>query len=142
MISSIIDKNLIASYLSANYQIGMGSNSIFLRVDQYSEPLAKFLAASRQPCAAIISAYNPFSQPFSNEENLAAHELLRDFLSRYSYPIIESLNTDPSERWPAEKSFCVLGQDLDASQSVGRHFNQNAIVWMDSHATPRLILLR
>lgn len=56
--------------------------------------------------------------------------------------MIESLNTDPSEIWPAEKSFFVLSLDLNASKSLGRQFNQNAIVWISNDAIPRLILLR
>ncbi|MDP1933801.1 MAG: DUF3293 domain-containing protein, partial [Nitrosomonas sp.] len=62
MIQSVISKNLIASYLCANYRIGTGPESISLRIDQYSEALAKFLISSGQSCAAIISAYNPYSR--------------------------------------------------------------------------------
>lgn len=142
MIQSIISKNLIANYLGTHYQIGHGPDSISLRINQYSEPLVKFLIASKQPCAAIISAYNPFSQLISNEKNLASHELLSNFLKNHSYSMIESLNTDPSEIWPAEKSFFVLSLDLNASKSLGRQFNQNAIVWISNDAIPRLILLR
>lgn len=142
MTQSVISENLIASYLCTNYQIGTGSDSISLRINQYSEPLAKFLTASKQACAAIISAYNPFSQLLSNEKNLASHRLLMNFLSSHSYPMIESLSTDSAEIWPAEKSFFVLGLDLNASKSLGQQFNQNAIVWIGSNAIPRLILLR
>ena len=142
MIQSVIAKNLIASYLCANYQIGAGPESISLRIDRYSKPLAKFLISSKQSCAAIISAYNPHSLRLSNEKNLAAHESLRNFLSRHSYPIIESLNLDPADSWPAEKSFFVPGLDLNTSQSLGEQYDQNAIVWINSDAIPRLILLR
>ncbi len=144
MIQSVIAKNLIASYLCANYQIGAGpdSDSISLRIDQYSEALAKFLISSEQSCAAIISAYNPYSLRLSNEENLAAHESLRDFLDRHSYPIIESLNLDLANSWPAEKSFFVSGLDLNNAQTLGQQYDQNAIVWINSDAIPRLILLR
>lgn len=142
MIQSVIAKNLIASYLRANYQIGAGPDSISLRINRYSEALAKFLISSEKSCAAIISAYNPYSLRLSNEKNLAAHESLRNFLDRHSYPIIESLNLDPADSWPAEKSFFVPGLDLNTAQTLGQQFDQNAIVWINSDAIPRLILLR
>lgn len=90
----------------------------------------------------MISAYNPCSQLQSNEDNLAAHESLKHYLSRHSYPMLESLNIDPTGIWPTEKSFFVPGLDLDTAKSLGRRFNQNAIVWIDGDAIPRLILLR
>ncbi|MBA3754777.1 MAG: DUF3293 domain-containing protein [Nitrosomonas sp.] len=141
MIQSVIAKNLVANYRATHYQIGTGSDSIFLRIDQYSESLAKLLATSQQSSAVIISAANPYSQQLSNEENLIAHESLRNFLRQHPYPMIESLNIDPTDLWPAEKSFFVLGLDLSTAKSLGQQFNQNAIVWI-SDAIPRLILLR
>jgi len=143
LIQSAIAKNLIDSYCCTNYQIDTGSDVISLKIDQYSEPLAKFLImSSGQSCAAIISADNPYSQRLSNEENLIAHESLRNFLRQHPYPMIESLNIDPTNLWPAEKSFFVLGLDLNTAKSLGQQFNQNAIVWIGSDAIPRLILLR
>lgn len=56
--------------------------------------------------------------------------------------MIESFNIDPAKLWPTEKSFFVLGLDLNTSKSLGRQFNQNAIVWIGSNAIPQLILLR
>lgn len=142
MIQSVIAKNLVASYLSANYQIGAGPDSISLKIDQFSDALAKFLNSSGHSCAAIISAYNPHSLQLSNEKNLTAHELLRNFLEHHAYPIIESLNLDPADNWPTEKSFFVPRMDLNTAQTLGQQFDQNAIVWINSDAIPRLILLR
>lgn len=122
--------------------MGTGTDVILLQIDQYSESLAKLLTASQQPCAAMISAYNPCSQLQNDAENSAAHESLKHCLSHHSYPMIESLNIDPTGIWPAEKSFFVPGLDLDIARSLGQQFNQNAIVWIGSDAIPRLILLR
>ena len=139
---SVIAKNLISGYRGTDYQIGADFDSISLRIDQYSEPFAKLLTASKHPCAAIISAYNPCSQLQSNEENLAAHESLKNYFGRHSYLMIESLNIDPTDLWPAEKSFFVLSLDLSTAKLLGQQFKQNAIVWIGSDAIPRLILLR
>ncbi len=137
----MIAKSLIASYRNTHYQMGTGTDAILLQIDQYSAALAKFLVASQQSGTAIISAYNPGSQLQSNEDNLAAHQSLKHCLNHHSYPMIESLNIDPADIWPAEKSFFVSGLDLDTARSLGRQFNQNAIVWIGGDAIPRLILL-
>jgi hypothetical protein len=142
MALSVIASNLITSYRRTYYRVGTDCNSISLHIDQYSESLAKLLTASKQLCAAILSAYNPYSQLTSNEENLATHEQLRNLLQHRAYPIIESLNIDPTDQWPPEKSFFVLGLDINTSRSIGQRFNQNAIVWIGKEAIPRLILLR
>ncbi|SEQ01580.1 DUF3293 domain-containing protein [Nitrosomonas ureae] len=139
---SVIASNLITSYRRTHYRVGTDCNSISLHINQYSESLAKLLTASKQSCAAIVSAYNPYSQLASNEENLAVHEQLRNLLQHRAYPIIESLNIDPIDQWLPEKSFFVPGLVLNTSRSIGQRFNQNAIVWIDNEAIPRLILLR
>jgi hypothetical protein len=142
LIQSTVASDLIESYRATSYQIGVNSDAIFLRIDRYSESLAKLLIASQQSCAVIISAYNPYSQLVSDEENQAAHESLRNCLSHHYYPVIESLNIDPANLWPAEKSFFVPGLDLNTARALGRQFNQNAMVWIGNDAIPRLILLR
>lgn len=141
-VSSTISNQLIASYAHADYRIGTATKCITLKIDQYSEPLAHFLATSNQSCAAIVSAFNPCSQLVSDAENIATHESLRNFLACHSYQGIESLHTDPAGVWPAEKSFFIPGIDIYSAKSLGQQFSQNAIVWIDNDAIPRLLLLR
>ncbi|MBS0299627.1 MAG: DUF3293 domain-containing protein [Proteobacteria bacterium] len=141
-IPPVVAQHLIASYRDANYRINASPESFTLRIDQYSEPLARFLAASKLRCAAIVSAYNPGSRLSSEEDNSAAHAALRNLLQQHPHTVIEGLHTDPAGAWPAEKSFFIAGMDLDAAKLVGQQFNQNAVVWIDHDAIPRLILLR
>ena len=140
--SSTISGSLIANYTHADYRIGTAADCITLKIDQYSEPLAQFLVTLNQSCAAIISAYNPYSQLVSDEENVAAHESLRHILTCHAHQGIESVHTDPAGVWPAEKSFFIPGIDIHSAKSLGQQFNQNAIVWIDRDALPRLVLLR
>ena len=139
---SILAKNLIENYRCADYRIGITTNSIILRVDQHSEPLAKLLVLNKKICATIISAFNPYSQQLSNEKNMTAHELLRDSLRGYSLQVIEGLNTDPINVWPVERSFFVLGMNLRTGRLMGQQFNQNAIIFINYKAIPRLVILR
>lgn len=61
---------------------------------------------------------------------------------QHGHPMIGGLNIDPAGQWPQEKSFFVLGVDLETARAIGQHFKQNAIVWIQSDAIPHLVLLR
>lgn len=145
MPQSEIPDDLIAAYHSAYYRGGSGHDAITLRTDQYSEPLAQLLAETGHRCAAFITACNPFGAQESPEMNIKACADLRERLDSYvaqPVQIIEGEGIDPSGAWPAEKSFLVLGLDLETAEALGREFGQNAVVWSGADATPRLILLR
>jgi hypothetical protein len=116
-----------------------------LHIDEYSPPLSRLFAASGHRCAAFITASNPFSVPHSVEENLAACARLRDELlcrSCRAEQILDGEGRDITGTWPGERSFLVLGLDLETSMQLGGEFGQNALVWADEDAIPRLILLR
>ena len=140
-----IPDDLICAYRSAYYRAGAGHGAITLHVDQYSEPLARLLAVSGYRCAAFITACNPFGAAESDEVNTKACLDLRKSLDRYvadQRQIVEGEGIDPSGAWPAEKSFLVLGLDLETAKVLGKEFGQNAVVWTGAEAIPRLVLLR
>lgn len=142
---SEIPDDLIAAYQSAYYRAGWGHHAITLRIDQYSEPLAQLLAETGHRCAAFITACNPFGAQEDFETNTKACAYLRKRLDSYvaaPTQIIEGEGIDPSGAWPAEKSFLVLGLDIETAEALGREFGQNAVVWSGADAIPRLILLR
>jgi hypothetical protein len=120
-------------------------SAFVLHVDKYSAALSQLFAAFGHRCAAFITACNPLSMPHGHEENLAACARLRDRLMHYCArpeEIIDGESSDSIGTWPGEKSFLVLGLDLETAIRLGREFRQNALVWADEDAIPRLILLR
>ncbi|MBA4141855.1 MAG: DUF3293 domain-containing protein [Nitrosospira sp.] len=140
-----ISADVIASYRAADYRAGTVGDAFTLRVNQYSEPLARLFTVSGHQCAVFITACNPFGRLQSHEVNLAAcallHQRLWQLVNRKDH-IIEGVGCDPAGLWPAEKSFLALGLGLEASRNLGREFCQNAVVWMDEDAIPKLVLLR
>jgi hypothetical protein len=48
----------------------------------------------------------------------------------------------PSNKWPGEEIFLVLGLYFEAAKALGERFGQNAIVWCGIDAVPQLIVLR
>jgi hypothetical protein len=75
----------------------------------------------------------------TNEERHT--ELARELNSR-SLIFIEGVGQHPSNEWPGEASYLVFGLTLEASKSLGKRLEQNAIVWSGADATPQLVILR
>ncbi len=139
---SKIPTELVGHYLSANYQVMTGSDIITLSIDQPSTSLSQLFTTSGYQCAVFITAFNPLSQQRNLKENLINNERLQIELKQYTSQILTGKSTDPFEQWIAEESFLALGINLQTSKLLGTQFNQNAIIWIGTDATPRLILLR
>jgi len=140
---TVLPKNLADSYLAASYQVQTDRvGRIILRIGRRSAQLATLLQTTGNTCAVYITAYNPESRITPLKENQAAIASLYEQLTRQSHFIYRGKSIDPSGEWPAEESFLALGINLPVAKSIGRKFGQNAIVWMDSAAIPRLVLLR
>lgn len=140
---TVLPKSLIDSYLAASYQVQIDKDDrISLRMGHRSARLATLLQTTGNACAVYITACNPESRITSLAANQAAMAGLYEQLARQSPFIYRGESIDPSGKWPAEESFLALGIDLLVAKSIGSKFGQNAIVWMDSAAIPRLVLLR
>ena len=133
--------DLIAQYSQTDYQIGSGCSAFVIHVDHYSESMFQLMAAEQVSSAGIITAYNPYSQVQHNQQNRIAHSELLHALEHHTLPIIESVNIDASGQWPDEESLCVFGMSLESIRQLGHQFGQNAVVWIESDAVPRLVLL-
>jgi hypothetical protein len=142
---SPISDQVIAAYRSANYRVESSGKPFVLRIDRYSEPLSRLFASSGHQCAAFVTAFNPWGEPQGSDANLAASARLLDRLRHLpggEDRVIAGMGCDPRGIWVEEKSFLVLGLELDASKTLGREFDQNAIVWAGTDAISRLVLLR
>lgn len=139
---STLSGKLISSYLATQYQVWINASLVTLRIGCQSTLLAALLRTTGNHCAVYVTACNPESQITPPEENQAAMAGLYEKLTCYSNHIYRGASIDPSGKWPAEESLLALGIDLPAAKSIGRQLGQNAIVWMDSAAIPRLVLLR
>ena len=132
----------IKAYRKTDYRFGQGLDAVTLRIDVPSDALAQLYASAGYSSGVFITAYSPFSQPHSRETNDAAHTRLGADLKTLGRPVIEGAGADPTGHWPEERSYFVLGVDLDTAKALGLRYQQNAIVWAGADAVPRLILLR
>jgi hypothetical protein len=138
---SLIDAQTLRAYRETDYHVDAGP-AFVLRIDAESADLSALHQRHLVRCSAFLSAYNPHSRLLDAVENTRRHGLLLDELARRGLPALPGLGRHPHNDWPAEPSVLVPGLGLDDARALGERFEQNAVLWADADAVPRLILLR
>ena len=145
----MIALDLETAYRATDYVVepipdeGKGADvlPIVLKIDSPSQELRTLHRRHGVDCSCFITAYNPFSQALDEQSNLHRQAELAAELRRRSLSFLPGAGRHPTNGWPPEPSFLVLGLALEASKNLGRHYEQNAIVWMGPDAVPRLVML-
>jgi hypothetical protein len=119
-----------------------GEPALVLEVGIESQPLGQLHKQYGVDSSAFITACNPFSQNFSEEDNAKRHQLLLAELSKRSLRWCTGAGQHPSNAWPSETSVLVLGLSLESAKILAGQFEQNAFVWIGADNRPQLILLR
>lgn len=88
---------------------------------------------------AYITADNPGSIQLSDQENKHRRAALNTELSASSYDLVAGESVDDLDQWPTERGFWVCGIDRDRARSVGRRFDQHAIVFVDASGAVELV---
>ena len=95
------------------------------------------LEGALKGCWHVITAFNPSGAEWTDGQNRAAHERLRDALAELQVTFQRSLGTTPDGRWP-EDGFAVAGLTRAQAIDLGRRFGQHAIFEIDA-ASGRLL---
>lgn len=136
-----ISPDLLAAYMATDFKV-LEPWPFVLRVGHISQALVDLYGQIDVECAGFLTAWNPYSNETSFEENELAQQSLIQRLSYEGYPFLKALGVDPSGDWPGEDSVFVPGLDFERAKLLGTEFGQNAIVWVGADAVPELILLR
>ncbi len=137
---SVLPKDLIQAYLETEYRCA--ELELVLRIGKTNSELANLYNEWSSTSAGYITACNPFSDKMSQQQNAGRQDELRLMLVDEGYMLWHGKGVHPSNNWKPEPSYLVAGMSLDAASKVGRHWDQNAIVWCDEKAVPWLVLLR
>ncbi|WP_413184345.1 DUF3293 domain-containing protein [Paraburkholderia sacchari] len=138
---SSISRETIEAYLETHYEV-LGDAPATLRPGEFNAALRALHEARHIACSAFITACNPLSEGLDSETNAARQAALARELDALGFAYVEGIGQHPSNHWPGEASFLVLGITLDAAKALGEKHQQNAIVWCGADAVPQLILLR
>jgi hypothetical protein len=138
---SEISPQTIKAYLETEYCV-FGDSPFVLKVGMASESLAKLYERFKVNCGAFVTACNPFSIDVGEAANIARLVELAKELSLRNLAFIDGVGKHPSGEWIAEPSYLVLGLTLEAARTLGKKYDQNALIWCGSDAIPELVLLR
>jgi hypothetical protein len=136
-----IDDDAVQAYRETEYRI-QGDKPFTLQIGVINEYLLSAHKSYRVDCSAFLTACNPYSQMVSANDNRIRQHELSDELTRCGLSYLPGIGQHPSNQWPGEESFLVLGLNLQAAKKLGAYFGQNAIVWCGANGLPELILLR
>jgi hypothetical protein len=110
-----------------------------MNIGQPCPALKALMGEHNALCAAYITAWNPFSQQLSRQQNEARQQELKAELKRRGLKFIEGIGQHPSNNWPGEPSVLVLDLNKEAAKSLAAHHEQHAFVWAASDAVPELV---
>ena len=133
-----IDPALWEAYEKTHF-IVQSTPEFVLKIGQYSEELKQLFIHRSLSTAAFITAYNPFSQQLSEDENLERQEKLVKEIQSRGLNLLQGLGQDPDHKWAGEPSLLILDIALEAAKKLARTYEQNAFVWCDESCTPQLI---
>jgi hypothetical protein len=132
---------VLEAYRKADYVV-FGEPPLVLRIGEPNRRLDSMLEAARKDSAAFITACNPGGRPRSDQDNQAAQVKLERVLADKPYGCYPGEGRDPEGAWPAEPSLLVVGIARAEAESLGRAFDQNAVLFVERGKAPELVALR
>jgi hypothetical protein len=138
---SFIDRDTILAFLKTEYHV-LGECPYTLRIGEPSPALSVVSKRYGAESSAFITAYNPGSQTVDEVVNAERHASLRRTLITQNLAFVEGVGKHPSNGWPGEPSFLILGISLDWAKELSIELKQDAFVWSGPDWVPQLILLR
>lgn len=137
----MIAPSLLESYKSADYYVDT-SPSFALKIGLHSNELENIYRAFHKNTAAFITAFNPYSQELSEQENKYRNLKLEELIKSLHFHYIQGEGKCGDGDWDGEKSFLIIGISEKQASDIGKEYEQNAIVWCDKDAIPQLLLLK
>jgi hypothetical protein len=122
---------LIRAYREAKYVIEYTRPTTLL-VGQCNSCLAEILNEYRVTTAAFITAFNPYSNIQSDEENIETQNSLNSDIETLRLKSIYGFGQDIAEHWPREISTLILGITESQAETLADQYSQNAYIWIGS----------
>lgn len=130
--------DLAPAYRRTTYRL-RSTPPIDIRVDQVNPALDDWLRARTARTWAFITAFNPRSQPQSDDANTAADVALHDRIVARGLRAAAADAISDDARWPVERGWLIVDIDCDAACALAREFVQNAVICGRTGAPARLV---
>ena len=132
-------EELLDDYRRSDYFVIDNGASIPVRIGELSEGLAPLYRRYGVESSAFITAFNPGSVPASAAENEVANGVLAADLECLACPFLSGEAHDPRGEGPSELGFFCFGLERDIAISLGKKYDQNAVVWIGRELIPELV---
>jgi len=127
-----VHPNLVRAYREAIYTVNEGDDAIALKVGEVNHALARLMHVHKATTAAIITAYNPYSETQPSAENERMQAALVAALKPKSIACFDAIGRDPEGNWDPEPSTLALGISLVDAEQLADQFGQNAFIWINT----------
>ncbi|QWD60753.1 DUF3293 domain-containing protein [Polynucleobacter sp. MWH-UH35A] len=125
-----ISENLASAYLDACYVVHSENGGTVIRVDQVNPNLARLMKKHGVNSAAFLTAFNPYSQPATEAENISNQNSLLADIGALGLKSVLGEGSDPRKIWPSERSVLALGISLQDAERLADRYQQNAFLWI------------
>jgi hypothetical protein len=139
--NSLISTELADAYTSANYVVQAAQHCFTLEIGTLSIDLSNLYAEEGVNTACFITACNPFSVLMSTPINVARQAALLSEIDMLKLKSLTGHGESIGTAW-RELSFLVLGITYEQSMELAIKHQQNAFIWCNETATPKLVLTR
>lgn len=133
-----IPQALEATYRNAYYCVSAPKIEFILQVGHISEEAAKLMAEFSAQGALFVTAFNPFGQVLSAEENENANALLKSELQAFCSMVLPGYGSSPDASWREESFFAFPASRSMATEFCCRHA-QNAVLFVDADGIAQLV---
>jgi hypothetical protein len=130
---------LLGAYRRTKFIVDQSDGETIIRHGECNHDIDKMLSEHAVRSGTFITAHNPHSQRFSDDENHSRHLALIADIEKRGFPYLtgRGIGTDD---WPPEESLFVLGMSRNLASTLGRKYGQLAIVWVETGRTAEVVL--
>jgi len=132
-----MNQELFDAYLKTKYVVF--HSDIVIEIGKRNFLVEELLKKNGCNECAFITAFNPFSQLLTDNENLKRHQELLNLVIEYCF--FEGEGRGEDSTWKPEKSLFILGITREKAIILGKYFEQNAIVFAESGNCFELLVL-
>ena len=125
-----ISPELIRAYREAHYIVLDEGKEIRLQVGTVNLELERLMSNKNVHTASVLTAYNPYSEVKTKQENELAQMQLRQRLEELGIATIEAAGRDAKEQWEPEPSVLALDLTLKEAETLADEYGQNAFIWI------------
>jgi hypothetical protein len=129
--------DLLEAYKNTKYNVSQ--HDLVIEIGKLNDKLNELLNKYNSTEWAFITAFNPYSNVLTENENVERHNELKKLTDRYITFEGHGVGEDPS--WEPELSLLIIGITKEVSILIGNKFEQNAIIIGKIYSVPELLIL-